>query len=187
MQLENPWEEGPSFELWFLVLHEAVHTAYVCGEKLKTHRRRKEGFGLTNHSSWQVLSAHKQPLPINLWHPARIGVSILVDSWKYCSLVPVLMAGFMDWICKSCWMASDLLLKHNGLWVCLLKMLINLILLFFFFHSHLCREDSAGNAGHELEHRSSVVHVLYVWWHRQSCLYTSDLYCPEVLLLHFLN
>lgn len=66
MQLENPWEEGPSFELWFLVLHEAVHTAYVCGEKLKTHRRRKEGFGLTNHSSWQVLSAHKQPLPINL-------------------------------------------------------------------------------------------------------------------------
>lgn len=66
-------------------------------------------------------------------------MSILVDMWKYRSLVPVVMTSFMDLICKSQWMVGDLLPRHNGLWVSLLKMLISQTLslygacLFFFF------------------------------------------------------
>lgn len=97
--------------LW--VLH--VYIWGVCKEKLKTHWRRKEEFAVANLSTWQVFSTHKQRQPINLWHPGRIGVSIAVDSRKYRSLVPFLMTGFMDWICKSSWMLSDLQLKHNSL------------------------------------------------------------------------
>lgn len=72
-----------------------------------------------------MLSAREQLQPINLWRPSRIRVSILVDMWKYRSLVPVVMTSFMDLICKSQWMVWDLLPRHNALWVSLLKMLIS--------------------------------------------------------------
>lgn len=53
---------------------------------------------VTNLSRWRVFSACEQLQPINLWCPSRIRVSILVDMWKYRSLVPVLMTSFMDWM-----------------------------------------------------------------------------------------
>lgn len=65
------------------------------------------------------------------------------------------MTGFMDWICKSRWMLWDLLPRHNGLWVSVLKMLISPTFSLYgaFFSSglllfdHLSSEKAAGNAG----------------------------------------
>lgn len=118
-----------------------------------------------------MFSAREQVQPINLWHTSRIRVSILVDMWKYGSLVPVLMTSFMDWTCKSCRMVWDLLPRHNSLWVSLLKMLISLTLSLS-EHAFFLSSSSFWSSEQRWRSRKRwhmCCHVLFVWWCRGSC------------------